>query len=822
MIKFKSVFTVIGCLLLLFYSPVPAQASPGKTWTFMVYLDADNNLEGAGIDDFLEMATVGSDANINIVVQFDRIIGEDARYEDWTTTKRFYVTPGMTPTAANALADLGELNMGDPATLQNFINWAVGGYPAQNYALVLWNHGGGWRDRLESLKKSAASGMDDLNQPIYNAVCWDDTNGDDSLYMKEVRTALDGADYDVDLLGFDACLMGMLEVAYEIRNTGPGIMVGSEETEPGDGWPYDTILADLAVNYTMTPAQLGSVIVDRYYASYSNDFTQAAVDLTRIGALATDVSTLAATLNSSWDTDRPAVEAAARNVMDAVDLAVINEQHGISWPGTNGLSIYFPLVSGLLDADYNGTNIYFPADTAWDEFLDTFYAAMDKSWVYYARQISQQYDYPEYVDLYDFCDHLLAPTPSDLTWLQLDLQTDDYGGETYWKVKNSGGQFFAGCGNYGSNTLYITDIGLAPGDYTFTITDAYGDGICCLEGNGYYTLSNPATSEVLADGGDFGSGESTPFTIIAPPPEEEAPANLIDWSGNLVADFGANGMWYHDGTSWHWMTNDGDVGEMVVWDGKLVVDFGAGKGMYYYDGSWHWMTNKSDPNLMTAWDNGTTEVLVVDFGSGERIYTYDGAWHWFNNKDGVADMAVWSDKLIVDFGFGRGVYNYDTAWHWMTNKDDVAMMLPWDNGTTEVLVVDFGGGRRMYTYNGAWNWFTNKDDVNDMAVWNGKLVVDFGAGRTLQYYDTSWHWLSNKDEVSRMVAWRGGSDLAVDFGSGRNMYNYDGTWAWIKNANDVPEMLAWGNRLAVDFGTGVGVYNYNGSWHQMKPWSTAD
>ena len=313
------------------------------------------------------------------------------------------------------------------------------------------------------------------------------------------------------------------------------------------------------------------------------------------------------------------------------------------------------------------------------------------------------------------------------------------------------------------------------------------------------------------------------YQTEAPPPVEN-PANLIDWNGNLVADFGANGMWYHNGTSWNWMTNSGDVGRMVVWDGKLVADFGAGKGLYYYDGTWHWMTNKYKPNMMIAWDNGTTEVLVVDFGSGERIYTYDGSWNWFSNKDAVADMTVWNNKLIVDFGAGRGVYNYDTAWHWMTNKDDVAMMLPWNNGTTEVLVVDFGGGRRMYTYNGAWNWFTNKDDVNDMEVWNGKLVVDFGAGLTMQYYDTAWHWLSNKDNVAGMTAWYDGSgdNLAVDFGAGRNMYNYSTVWTWIKNANDVPEMLAWNNRLAVDFGSGVGVYNYNGSWNQMKPWSTAD
>ena len=341
-----------------------------------------------------------------------------------------------------------------------------------------------------------------------------------------------------------------------------------------------------------------------------------------------------------------------------------------------------------------------------------------------------------------------------------------------------------------------------------------------------YAGAIQADGKIVIAGSSY-NGSNTDFALAryeATVIDNADHSNLINWNNNLVADFGDNGLWYHDGSSWNWMSNSGHVGQMVPWDNKLVVDFGADKGLWYYDiTSWHWMTNNSNPNLMIPWNNGTTEKLVVDYGSGNRIYTYDGAWNWFSNKDGVNDMTVWNNKLIVDFGSGRGVYNYDTSWHWMTNKDDVNRMLPWDNGTTERLVVDFGSGRCMYIYDGSWNWFTNKDGVNDMTVCNQKLVVDFGGGRCLYNYDTSWHWMNNKDDVACMVTWRdAGTDLAVDFGSGRNMYTYNGAWTWIKNANNVPEMLAWNNRLVVDFGFGTGVYNYNGSWHQMKPWSTAD
>ncbi|MBI3872148.1 MAG: lamin tail domain-containing protein, partial [candidate division Zixibacteria bacterium] len=42
-----------------------------KKWTFMVYLDGDNDLEKYAFDDLNEMERVGSDANVNIVVEFD-------------------------------------------------------------------------------------------------------------------------------------------------------------------------------------------------------------------------------------------------------------------------------------------------------------------------------------------------------------------------------------------------------------------------------------------------------------------------------------------------------------------------------------------------------------------------------------------------------------------------------------------------------------------------------------------------------------------------------------------------------------------------------
>ncbi|MCX7806940.1 MAG: clostripain-related cysteine peptidase, partial [Planctomycetota bacterium] len=124
-------------------------------WTFMVYMGADNNLEWAGIEDFLEMASVGSTADVNIVVQFDRTPCFDTRYKNWSLANRFHIGAGMEPYPKCAVADWGdgrgarEVNMGDPRNLTDFVKWAAENFPAERYALVLWNHGGGWRVRSE-------------------------------------------------------------------------------------------------------------------------------------------------------------------------------------------------------------------------------------------------------------------------------------------------------------------------------------------------------------------------------------------------------------------------------------------------------------------------------------------------------------------------------------------------------------------------------------------------------------------------------------------------------------------------------------------------
>jgi hypothetical protein len=371
-----------------------------KNWTIMVYLDGDCDLENYQIQNFLMIASVGSTANINILVQFDRIDGYDARFGDWTGCKRFYVTSGMTPEGFNALSHIGEVNMGDPLTLKNFIIWSVNAYPAEKYALILSDHG------------DNGGVCEDLTGNYDYLSCWE-------LYdvMQSVNQSIG---VTVDLIGLDACLMGAIEVAYH-SSMGSTVMVASEES--ADYWAYDDVLSDLGASPTLNSAALAQRFVYYYmllYDDYPPDDFRARVSLSAfnlelvtsglipaVNALGSQLSQHLAKhaydiLSAIDDTEYaypPAdfayvgdlyhfaenvkrhvsnltVQATAQSVLDSIDAAQIAEWHGTAHSNYHGLSIYLPPTE---DAYYSRTtmytldNMYWITNNVWDDFLHTLF-----------------------------------------------------------------------------------------------------------------------------------------------------------------------------------------------------------------------------------------------------------------------------------------------------------------------------------------------------------------------------------------------------------------------------------------------------------------
>jgi len=238
-----------------------ALADGSQRWLVMLYQDADDKiLEQDIYIDLNEAEKVGSSDRLTIVAQFDRYHAGFQGDGDWTSARRFLVKQDddLNRVRSEVVADLGEVNMSDAATLVDFVEWAVANYPADRYALILSDHGmgwpGGWSD-TDSARQVRSS------IPLVSAL-------GDQLYLNELDEALGeirqrtGLD-KLDLIGMDACLMAQVEV-FSALAPHARVAVASEEVEPAVGWAYTSFLSQLGANPDLSPAELSRLVVDSY------------------------------------------------------------------------------------------------------------------------------------------------------------------------------------------------------------------------------------------------------------------------------------------------------------------------------------------------------------------------------------------------------------------------------------------------------------------------------------------------------------------------------------------------------------------------------
>lgn len=281
-----------------------------KTWTFMVYMAADNNLASAGLKDIREMMQVGSNDNVNVIVKAE--FGTDyLAYESvnspadanipglpsFETTTYLVKSGSVEPISASINQD-----MADPATLAGFISQTTADYPADHNVLVLWNHG----------------------QNLVG-VCQDETDsGYDMMDLHEMRTAIVDGGAHFDIVDIDACLMARLEVA-EVLYEHCDYLVASLLTEPGDGDPYTPMLQHLTANPDQTPETYAATICKDFVDSYGTahgSVTKSALDLSVYPLFRSALDDLAADMEAALlDGYRSEIEA-AREATVAIDAEV--------------------------------------------------------------------------------------------------------------------------------------------------------------------------------------------------------------------------------------------------------------------------------------------------------------------------------------------------------------------------------------------------------------------------------------------------------------------------------------------------------------------
>ena len=396
-------------------------------WTFMTYI-SDSDLEYFAIEDMIEMERVGSTDEVNIVVQIDRWDGydkpdwNDDSNGDWETAKRYLITKenkGDHVIGSTAIEDIGEINTGDPDELVEFVQWTQENYPAEHYALNIWNHGSG------------ATGVAyEQSCPDY---CWEYGNEADKLELSEIDGALNeitnNGENKLDIVGFDACLMATIEVVEAVAPYSD-IMIGSEILEPGDGWDY-SFLQLIVDNPSTNPEQLGAKIVDTFvaqgqtsdqsYALTMLNMSIAEQSINSINALAElkDSTTLISDLEairydsvhvepgdsssavdllhlltslSEYTTDnevKMAADQAAANVSAMIMKAEFDgDPSDIDTTGMTGVSILFP----NLEDEWAKRSKGMSEESQWVELMEDYYDDQEDDLVLFFNEDSLIYD----------------------------------------------------------------------------------------------------------------------------------------------------------------------------------------------------------------------------------------------------------------------------------------------------------------------------------------------------------------------------------------------------------------------------------------------
>lgn len=407
-----------------------AAAQPQKKWTILYYFDGKNNLAPMAEHSFNSLDEVGSDDNVNLVAQ--------------------YAMPGKSVLqglierggGTDILEDVGQRDMGSADNVKKFVEWGMKNYPADHYALVMWDHGAGFEGSMVDEETNHIITNNDLAKALENVA-------------KETGKK-------IDVINWNACLMQQAETGYELRNAA-SYMVGSEEVEAGlripipglfGTTPQHEVARDVKeavkIRGDVTPEEMAKLFVFEAKNQFAGSMftpTQSAIDLSKMGDVAKKMDALAGALLDTIKADpsqidrirgdvkkaqhflaadmyiepyvdyrdvgdfarvlvkdgklnavNPKIGEAAKDVMAAVQQAVIAEQHapissfgGRSLEGATGMSVYLPRdygydktgsssIDGIPQGGTHGhENTSFAKDTRWGDLLKAI--SKDDDWM---------------------------------------------------------------------------------------------------------------------------------------------------------------------------------------------------------------------------------------------------------------------------------------------------------------------------------------------------------------------------------------------------------------------------------------------------------
>ena len=592
----------------------------GRSWTVMVYLVGDNDLESFAVGDLEEMMEVGASDDFRIVVQADRAQGYSSADVGWlgdfTGTKRLEVNAnnGLTE-----IADLGEQNMADPEVLADFIDWGLSNYPADQTAIVFWNHGAGW----------VGFGVDEAS------------SGHPLLSLSQLKQGISQGLQRVGLshfqvIGFDACLMANYAVAATLAPFGE-YLLASEELEPGHGWNY-TGFSAVRNDPSMGATELAAAVMGSYRNQAVNygtegSITLSLVDLTRMASVEAAVEDFAYDLvANAGDTAAyvgqsrtnavrfgkapdPAYDANLVDLGDfaklvqnesgvfgttqgavasALSSAVISKVSGPSTTDAAGLSIYFPPNSNY----YSSTYDTFPEVEGWRTFLRGYFSGgsqLDRGVSFAASGGSASLSW----------DSGYVTVRGSLSSGSSNVLTDAYA------------QFGLALPNEGGTLLLIGAVAELDGDVLeqswsgLTVTLAQGEA----PSYGYYDLT-------FDDGGSTAVVE-IPFAYDTP--AFNAPAYVVlQYVVDMNTEEIVSAVYYE--------VDENGVGELYAEAGYVLLPL-VPVGVEGNPASWEWMTLADEAFDATAEIEVYFDDIFAQLEPGDMVHAQLSAGDYGGNDD---------------------------------------------------------------------------------------------------------------------------------------------------------------------------------------------
>ncbi len=388
------------------------QEDNARKWTIAMYWASDNNLDEY-TDYFVQLWIdyLTNREDVALCVFIDRL-----------TMPANLST--LTETGWVEIRSYEEINSSSPDTLSSFIQYALTEptLSADNFMLMIQNHGNGY------LGLCSDEGLPDSELPkVWMSI--DDLG-------RGINDAIGKTGESIDIISLDACTLGIVEVAYELRGTA-SYMVASQLGVPFDGQNYIDMLSGLSLNPDIKPLDFACKLVDDYEVWYSaplhtlptlypymQDFASLSViDLNALGplidafidfkeavmpkdnslgkylktaALQSDVSlwmnnmgtwfypdimTMFTLLGESTAESHPEVSEACGAIVVAADRVIVHDWASWRMRGlVTGLSVFVCPSIGIyqvywdsFDRAYDNVGLDFVDDTEWDLVLQAYF-----------------------------------------------------------------------------------------------------------------------------------------------------------------------------------------------------------------------------------------------------------------------------------------------------------------------------------------------------------------------------------------------------------------------------------------------------------------